>query len=138
MELPEQLRQLVKPWPDALRAELDEIGDLLVTQKRNMFHLDADALNDRLLVWSRKEVHATLPHANAYVSFRHARPADPDEDATLDLQEAWHDLEPTLRLEAPRAEDLPSFARLVPRFVAIIDAQGRPLGYRSPDEGNVE
>lgn len=123
------------------RVEADDHGGLLVYLRRDLLHLDADALNDRLAAWTNRELRATLPQAEAYVSFRHARPATPD-DAQLDLQETWHDLEPTLRLEIARppatSETIARFAALVPTFLKLIEDHGRPAGWRRVDEGNAE
>lgn len=134
------LRPLLARWPQA-RAEEDDQGDLVVFVRRDMLHLDADALHDRLHHWTVREVRRALPAASATLSFRHARPAAPEEESEKDWQEGWHDLEPTLHLEtrpAPTRADLEAFAALVPRFLALVDAEGRPEGWRSPDVGNAE
>lgn len=123
------------------RLEADDLGGALLFVRRDMLHLDADALNDRLAAWTARELRRDLPHAEAYVSFRHARPATMD-DAELDLQEKWLGLEPTLRLElerpAPTEEDLARFVALVPTFLRLVEAEGRPEGWRRIDEGVME
>lgn len=105
-----------------------------------MLHLDADALHDRLIVWTAERLATALPAASAGVSFRHASPADPHEASTLDLQEGWIGLEPTFSLDLARAApgDIERFASLVPEFVRVMEKSGRPEGYRTPDVGNVE
>lgn len=128
-------------WRGAVRLEVDEQGDLLVYLRRDMLHLDADALHDRLHHFTLTELRRALPHASAEVSFRHARPADPHAESELDWQEGWRDLEPTLRLEGrppPTEEDVARLAALVPRFLALVEAEGRPQGFRMPDMGCVE
>ena len=128
-------------WGGEVRAGEDESGDLAVFVRKDLLHLDADALHDRLHHWTVTEARRALPAASALLSFRHARPAAPEEESHLDLQEAWHDLEPMLVLEMrpePTRADLERFAGLVPRFLELVDAAGRPAGWRSPDAGNVE
>jgi hypothetical protein len=135
------LRPLLARWGDRLRAEEDDQGDLLLFVRRDMLHLDADALHDRLHHWTVHEVRRVLPMASAVLSFRHARPAAPEEESEKDWQEGWHDLEPTLHLEmrpAPARRDVEALAALVPRFLELVDATGRPAGWRQADVGNVE
>lgn len=119
----------------------DDLGGALVFVRRDMPHLDADALNDRLHAWAKREVERVVPHASAFVSFRHARPASPDEPE-LSWQDEWLDLEPTFRLEMtgrpPTPEEVVAFARLVPEFLARVEAVGRPAGWRQVDVGNTE
>lgn len=135
-------------WLDRRLGELaearlgeDDGGGIVVFVTRDMLHLDADALNDRLAAWSARELRHRLPAASAFVSFRHARPATLD-DAELDLQEKWLRLEPTLRLEAehppPTEAELEAFAALVPTFLSLVAAEGRPEGWRRVDEGNAD
>ncbi|HVM44862.1 MAG TPA: hypothetical protein VM582_02910, partial [Candidatus Thermoplasmatota archaeon] len=103
-------------------------------------HLDADALHDRLQHWTLTALARELPAASARVSFRHAAPAEPHEASTLDLQEAWLALEPTFELElaAARAGDVERFASLVPAFLELVEKEGRPAGFRSPEVGTME
>lgn len=142
---PEEALALVQPhlapWKGRVRAEIDELGDLLVFVRVDMLHLDADALHDRLHHWTLREIHPRLPAASAHVSFRHARPDDPHAEFHLDLQEGWRDLEPTLRLETrppPARAQVEAFVGLFPRFLALVDTPGRPEGFRDPHAGNVE
>lgn len=120
--------------------ELDEEEFLSAFVRRDMLHLDADALHDRLHHWTVREVHPTLPHAFASVSFRRALPADPLAESELDLQEGWLGLEPTLRLESPRPsqEEVATFVSLLPRFLDLLEGRGRPAGWRRVDEGAQE
>lgn len=125
--------------PPGAHVEVDE-DHLLVFVRRDMLHLDADALHDRLAHWSATELARVLPRATATVSFRHASPAHPHEASTLDLQEGWLDLEPTFALElrGASADELQRFASLVARFMETMEKEGRPAGYRSPEVGSVE
>lgn len=138
-----RLRVLIEPWlrDGRLRLGTDDLGNVTVFTRMDLTHLDADALTDRLHAWTKRVAGVEVDGADAHVSFRHARPATHDE-ATLDLQEKWLDLEPTLRLEMdrPRAsgDDVERFARLVPGFVEQLDRTGRPHGWRRVDEGNAE
>lgn len=133
------LRVLLEPMPEGLHVELDD-GHLLVFRRADMLHLDADALHDRLVVWTRDRLGGALPAASAGLSFRHAAPADPHEASTLDLQEGWLGLEPTFSLDLTRAVggDVERFASLVPEFLGVVEAEGRPAGYRTPEVGSVE
>lgn len=134
------LRPLLARWPQ-VRAEVDDQGDLAVFVRRDMLHLDADALHDRLHHWTLREARPALPAASATLSFHRARPAAPEEESEKDYQEGWLDLEPTLHLEmrpAPTRRDVETLASLVPRFLALVEAEGRPAGWRSPDVGNAE
>lgn len=74
------------------------------------------------------------------MSFRHARPADPYAESTLDAQEGWLDLEPMLTLDLTSAQpgDLERARALLPEFKALIEKSGRPPGWRSPDVGTME
>ena len=136
-----RLRALLAPYLRTLHLESDDFGNALLFARRDMTHLDADALNDRLHAWCVREVQRTVPHASALVSFRHARPATHDE-ASLDVQEVWVGLEPTFRLELarPNATDagVVAFARSAPPFGPHLVGRGRPPGGRPHDEGNVE
>lgn len=135
------LRPRLGAWLSRATLDDDGAGGVVLFVRRDMLHLDADALNDRLAAWTVRELRKSAPHAEAFVSFRHARPATWD-DAELDLQEKWHDLEPTLRLEMesprPHEKDLAAFAAAVPSFFALIDRDDRPEGWRRVDEGNAE
>lgn len=133
------LRALLEPLPHGVELEEDD-GHLLVFLRLDMLHLDADALHDRLVVWTQTRLARDLPAATATLSFRHATPADPFEASTLDLQEGWLGMEPTFSLELARVgrEDLERFASLVPEFLRMIEKSGRPAGYRTPDVGSVE
>ena len=127
--------------PTGLRLEVDDVGSLLAYVRRDLLHLDADALHDRLHHWTLTDLAQALPRTSAIVSFRHAEPADPLEESHMDTQEGWRDLEPTLQLEdATHATDadLRTFAALVRPFLALVDAEGRPAGFRDPDVGNTE
>lgn len=138
MEALRAVRESLRAVPDLHVEQEDE--HLLVFRRVDMLHLDADALHDRLLVWSSTRLASALPAASAAVSFRHASPADPHEASTLDLQEGWIGLEPTFSLELARSRpgDIERFAALVPEFVKVMEKSGRPAGYRTPDVGNVE
>ena len=127
------------PAATGLHIEADE-EEARVFATMDMLHLDADALHDRLHHWTVSELDRALPAASARLSFRHARPADPHEASTLDVQEGWTGLEPTLALDlrAARAGDAERFAALVPRFRALLAAAGRPVGFRRYDVGAME
>jgi hypothetical protein len=133
------IRALVVPWPEGLFAEAED-GELRVFLRRDMLHLDADALHDRLHHWTLTRLARALPAASAGVSFRHARPADPYAESTLDAQEGWLALEPTMAMElaGAAAEQIERFASLVPEFMEVTEKAGRPVGFRSPDVGSVE
>lgn len=142
--LPEVALQRVRalvPAQAGLHIDADDLGDVIAWLRRDLIHLDADALNDRLHAWTQREVTPVLRGGSAFVSFRHARPST-HEEATLDLQERWLDLEPTFRLQAryptPSEADLATYARLIPQFLELVDAAGRPVGWRRVDEGNAE
>jgi hypothetical protein len=139
MGFEERIRQLLAPWPAGLHVEADE-EELRVYVRRDMLHLDADALHDRLHHWTLTRLARALPAATARVSFRHAAPADPSEEATLDAQEGWIGLEPTLALELAGAGEgeLRRFASLVAEFLEVVEKSGRPAGFRSPDVGTME
>lgn len=127
------------PLPQGVMAEVED-GHLIVFVRRDMLHLDADALHDRLAYWSLHALAKDVPAASAGISFRHASPAEPHEESTLDLQEGWLGLEPTFALDLARAApgELERFAALVPRFLKVVEQTGRPEGFRAPDVGNVE
>lgn len=127
------------PLPEGARAEIDD-GHLLVFVRRDMLHLDADALHDRLQHWTLTTLARELPAASAGLSFRHARPADPEGESTLDLQEGWLGLEPTFSLElaAAREGDVERFAALVLQFMELVEKEGRPEGFRSFEVGTME
>lgn len=135
------LRTLVAPWLHKLTLERDEFGDAILYTRKDLTHLDADAMSDRLMAWARREAAPLVPHADAFVSFRHARPSTHDE-ATLDVQEKWLDLEPTLRLEMHRPPireaDVRNLAAMIPRFLETMEEEGRPSAWRNVDEGNTE
>lgn len=127
------------PLPPGLAWDAEDEA-VVLRARRDMLHLDADALHDRLHHWTMAHLERVLPAARAYVSFDRARPAAPDEEATLDQQEVWHDLDPTLALDLARAtpEDLRALSGLVPAFLALVEGVGRPAGFRPRDVGNVE
>lgn len=136
----DQARGLLEPLPKGLRLELDDWGNLSVFVRRDMYHLDADALNDRLHAWVAREVHEDLPMAEGLVEFRHASPENTDEPE-LDVQAAWRHLEPTFRLDVRRgatAAHVERFAALVPAFLAAVHGEGRPEGWRDVEMGNAE
>lgn len=114
--------------------------ELRVFVRRDMLHLDADALHDRLSHWTMRALARELPAAHAFVSFRHASPADPHEASTLDLQEGWLGLEPTFALDLARAQagDRERFEAHVPEFLRLVEATGRPAGFRDVNVGNME
>lgn len=118
----------------------EDADELRVFVRRDMLHLDADALHDRLHHWMLREVDPRIPAASAGVSFRNASPADPFEESTLDAQEGWLGLEPTLALDlrAARPGDRARFEALLPTFLALLEKSGRPTGFRTPDVGNME
>lgn len=124
--------------PPGVHVEEDE--ELRVFVRRDMLHLDADALHDRLAHWTIGALARELPAAHAFVSFRHASPAEPDEASTLDLQEGWLGLEPTFALDLARAApgDRARFEALVPTFLALVEATGRPAGFRDIEAGTME
>ena len=136
-----RLRDALRDAPSGVRLDRDELGDAVVFVRRDLTHLDADALNDRLHAWSARDVAPRVPGASAFVGFRHARPASEDE-AELDTEAAWLDLEPTFRLDLhappPTAAHVDAFAALVPAFLARVEADGRPDGWRRVDEGHAE
>lgn len=119
----------------------DDFGNVLFYVVRDMLHLDADALNDRLHAWVARDAGRKVAGVSAFVSFHHANPATSDEPE-LDVQAAWHGLQPTLRIETgnPRVTeaDLEGFARLVPAFLQLVDGSGRPEDWRNVDHGNAE
>ena len=125
--------------PVGVRVE-EDAEELRVFVVRDMLHLDADALHDRLAHWTQTDLARRFPAAEARLSFRHASPADPLEESTLDLQEGWLGLEPTLALDLLRAQpgDRERLLTLVPRFLELVEGEGRPAGYRSPDVGALE
>lgn len=135
----ERLDALLAPRPQGLQLGTDE-DDVVLFVRRDMLHLDADALHDRLHHWTLHELSRAVPHAHAVVSFRHAQPAEPHEESTLDAQEGWLGLEPMIRVEARglREADLSALAALVPKFLALVEATGRPAGFRRWDVGTME
>lgn len=139
-EAVERVRALLEPLPRGLRVGLDDWGHVCVFVRQDMLHLDADALNDRLHAWVVREVGDALPTAEGLVSFRHAHPAS-DDEAELDIQAGWRDLEPMFRID-PRAacdeEALRLFAKHVPGFLAAVHGEGRPEGWRDVEMGNAE
>lgn len=141
MDAVTRLRAALAPWPEGAHVELDDVGALVFYVRRDLVHLDADALNDRLHAWAARRARAALPLSEALVSFRHAQPVAPHEDAELDVQEGWLGLEPMFRLEEARRasdDDIHAFARLALEFLALVDGEGRPAGWRRIDEGNAE
>lgn len=135
------LRRALAPHEGRVKWGLDDVGGALVFLTLDLTHLDADALNDRLHAWIRHEVDRIVPHASAFVSFRHARPATMDE-AEWGTQAEWVGLEPTLRLELarppPTEAEVDAFVRLVPEFLRRVHAEGRPEGWRDVNVGNAE
>ncbi len=139
MDVQAALRIIVPALPAGVSAEEDDLERVIVFVRRDLYHLDADALNDRLHAWIARHVHKRLVGAAAFVSFRHGRPATLD-DAELDHQESWRDLEPTFRLDPAGLDesDVAAFVAFVPAFLALIEGSGRPAGWRRIDEGNAE
>lgn len=141
MDARARLARELEAYRGRVEWDVDDFGGVIVFLRRDMPHLDADALNDRLHAWTKLEVERVVPHASAFVSFRHARPATPDEPE-LSWQDEWLGLEPTFRLEMvgrpPTEDEVAAFARLVPEFVARVEAVGRPAGWRQVDAGNME
>lgn len=133
------VRGLLPPAVEGLVLEADD-EELRIRVERDMLHLDADALHDRLHHWTLTQIDPVLPAASARLSFERASPATPEEASTLDLQEGWVGLEPTLALDlrAAREGDIERFAALVPRFLALIEGAGRPHGFRRHDVGTME
>lgn len=136
-----RLTRLLEPWRGRVEWSRDDLGGVLVFLRRDMPHLEADALNDRLHAWTTRVAEKAVPHASAFVSFRNARPATHDEPE-LSWQDEWLGLEPTFRLEMvgrpPTEDEVLAFARLVPDFLAQVEAVGRPAGWRQVDAGNTE
>lgn len=140
MKVAEAVARLKPRLPQGVHAEEDDLGHLLVFVRRDMLHLDADALNDRLAAWSRGPLSREIPDALATISFRYARPVDPHDESTLDLQEGWLALEPCLWIEGPHVSDaqLAGVERVLPEFLKLVEGRGRPSGYRRHDEGSAE
>lgn len=139
-EAVEALRARLDPLPPGLRIEVDDLDHLVVFVRVDLLHLDADALNDRLHAWVARDVRERLPAAEALVEFRNARPAS-DDDAELDMQAGWRDLEPSFRLDLNQRvgkAELETFAALVPAFLERIRADGRPEGWRDWEMGAAE
>jgi len=136
----EAIAKVAPKAPPGVILEEDELGHLLAFTRRDMLHLDADALNDRLAAWTKRTLDREIPAAIASLSFRHARPVDPHDDATLDLQEGWLGLEPSVWIEGPEVTQaqVDALALLLPEFVKLVDTYGRPSGWRRHDEGNAE
>lgn len=133
-------RELGPSTPVGLRIEEDDAGYLAAYLRVDLYHLDADALNDRLHAWVVRDVQPVLPGATALVSFRNARPATMD-DPELEFEEPWLGLEPMFRLDLvppPTAEEVRRFARLVPTFVEVAHGFGRPEGWRDVHVGSTE
>lgn len=140
MKVREAITRLALVAPKGIILEEDELGHLLAFTRRDMLHLDADALNDRLAAWTKRTLDHEIPAAIASLSFRHARPVDPHDEATLDLQEGWVGLEPCVWIEGPEVSpaQVDALAKLLPQFVKLVDGYGRPSGWRRHDEGNAE
>lgn len=135
------LQPVLARWGGRAYARLDDEDNVEVCVKLDLLHLDADALHDRLHHWTLTELRRALPAASAFVSFHHALPADPEEESVLDLQEGWLGLEPTLRLETspePSRKEAEAFVGMIPRFLQLVDASGRPAGFRRWDVGTQE
>lgn len=141
MDAWQALEHALAPYAGRVRWERDDLGGALVFLRLDLIHLDADALNDRLHAWAKREVEPLVPGASAFVSFRHARPATHDA-AELGVQEEWLGLEPTFRLDLtmprPTGTEVAAFAALVPEFLKRVDAAGRPEGWRDVHAGNAE
>lgn len=120
------------------RAFVDGFGAVSFAVRRDVTHLDADALHDRLAAWTARALARRLPNARATVSFHHARPAD-EEEAEADLATMWHDVEAVLALDPPvAASDAAAFLEILPEFLALVDRHGRPAGWRVVDHGAAE
>lgn len=125
--------------PDA-RAFLDDFGNVAYALRRDLTHLDADALHDRLMAWTQRTLAHQCPRAHATVSFHHARPAD-DSEPEADIEERWRDVEAVLTLEAPGPltdREGETFLSLVPEFLALVDRAGRPVAWRDVEAGAAE
>jgi hypothetical protein len=140
MKVAEAIARLRPRVPPGVLLEEDDLGHLLAFVRRDMLHLDADALSDRLGAWTRTRLAQALPRGLATISFRHARPVDPHDESTLDLQEGWLNLEPSVWIEGPQISDaeVEGLAAVLPEFMRLVEGRGRPSGYRRVDEGNAE
>lgn len=140
MRIAEAISTLQGRVPPGVRLEEDDLGHLVAFVRRDMLHLDADALSDRLAAWTRTRLAHALPRALATISFRHARAVDPHDESTLDLQEGWLNLEPSVWIEGPQVSgaEVDALAALLPEFVGLLEGRGRPSGWRRHDEGNAE
>lgn len=136
-------RRAVERSPIASRGKFvaDDFDDATFVLSRDLHHLDADAMSDRLNAWIAREVSLRLPSASAIVSYHQATPeseeSDPDEEAL------WRGVEPTLKLDLHArplaAADVEAWAALLPAFLRVVDGAGRPEGWRpDPSVGGVE
>lgn len=120
-----------------------DFGDPLFVVRRDLDHLDADALNDRLAAWAKREVHPSgFECVSAFVSFHHAEPATGD-NPDLDVQAEWRNIEAVLRLDADElgqvtGKELDRFVDLVPAFLRTVGREGRPENWRNVWEGAAE
>lgn len=118
------------------RVEVDGFGDLVVAIRRDLTHLEADAMSDRLQAFSHRHLR-TSPNISAAVSFHHARAAD-EEEAESDLEAVWRNVEAHLVLHRSRpvgAAEQEAFLDLVPEFLRLVARTGRPAGWRDVDVG---
>jgi hypothetical protein len=140
VKVAEAIQRLRPQVPEGIHLEEDELGHLVAFVRRDMLHLDADALNDRLVAWTRDRLARDLPRALATISFRHARPVDPHDESTMDIQEGWLGLEPSVWIEGPQVSEaeVAALARVMPEFLKLLEGRGRPSGFRRYDEGNAE
>ncbi len=124
------------------RLEEDDFGDARYALRLSLTQLDADAMNDRLQAFVAREAAPRVEGTSAGVSYQHARP-DSADDPDHDVEAYWHDVEPFFRLDfhyhPATRERVAAWAALLPRFHLVVDARGRPEGWR-PDvhEGSSE
>ena len=111
------------PAPPAKLLDGEEEGTLLLTRRlRNATHLDVDQLDRRLRALLLDNP-AAERHLHHEMDFSEATPADPDGEATLDLQEAWDNVRPTLEVRlrgAPTEAELAAVAAVCEAYVAAI------------------
>jgi hypothetical protein len=134
------LRLAAEPFLDQVRLEEDEYGGAAFVAERDMLHLEADALNDRLAAWVSR--HVDLPGVHADVSFRNAVPDESGwAEDDKDHETHWRRVAARLRLDlegTPARATVVLFAALLSQFLEIVESRGRPAGWRDPSQGNVD